>query len=329
MASRRDHTGGPGIALFVLARDEAAKIGAHLAYHRALGVDRAWVFLDRCTDRTGEIAASFPWVTVVRRDRPPGHRHLRDFQTACMAEALELARGEGWPWFLHLDPDEYACGHPPSSPWRWLRWLDRRPAARASLRRLLARVSPDTEMVVLAPNDVLPTRRPTGAPFHHLAFTLRRGVVRRRLRDPARGDLRRLERPLGHDKGKALVRTAAAVEPESAHRWRPSDGRRSLVTEGRGFHFHYVVVDGADWWHKYRRLAEYPARWGSGRPVSFPKQSFKEAAREMALDDAVAWFDRWLRWPRWRLVPALLTGRVVHDPLVRRVLEGVGRGAEP
>jgi len=310
--------------MVLVVRDEAEKIATHLTYHHALGVDRAWVFVDRSGDATAELADAFPWVTVIRRDRTPEERFLSTFQTGCMARGLELARAEGWRWLLHLDPDEFACGHSPASLRRWLRPLDRHPERHGGLGRLLERVAPGTEMVVLAPNDVLPTPRAPGAPFHHLVFTLRRGAVARPMLDPVSGEVRRLDRPLGHDKGKALVRTEAPVEPASAHRWRPTDGRRELRTEHRGFHFHYVVTDGEGWWRKYRRLAEYPAHWDSGHPVSFPKQTFKEAARTMGRDEAVAWFDRWLLWRRRDLLPALATGKVVYDPFVRQVVEGAG-----
>ena len=57
----------PSLALVMCVRDEESFIGANLTYHHALGGSRAYIFADRCQDRTIEIAASFPWVTVFKK----------------------------------------------------------------------------------------------------------------------------------------------------------------------------------------------------------------------------------------------------------------------
>ena len=320
--------GTQSLALVMCVRDEERFLAANLAYHRALGVARAYVFLDRCTDASPEIARSFPWVRAIVRDRAPAERFMSSYQVRCLDLALQLAREEGFAWLLHLDADEFARGDE-----RWdrlpgLRAL-RRPgrrgttAAAENLTTLLARVAPETELVVLRPWDAIPTPLPDGAPFWKLHYFQARGIHARPLLDPTTGEVRRLTLPLGHDKGKSIVRTAADVRAASAHRWvrRDADaGAGALRTEWRGIHYHFVVVDAAQWHEKYRKFAEYPDHWEKGSPVRFPKQAWKEASGAMSPAAARAYYDRWVAVQPRALIRSLLLGRVVHDPFVEDVL---------
>ena len=86
---------GAGIALVMCIRDEESLLDSHLRFHHLLGVERAYLFLDRCRDRCEDIARSFPWVTVFRRDRAPGIRYILQHQNQCAAEALQHARSDG------------------------------------------------------------------------------------------------------------------------------------------------------------------------------------------------------------------------------------------
>ena len=320
--------GTRALAMVMCIRDEERFLAANLAYHRALGVSRAYVFLDRCTDASPQIARSFPWVRAIPRDRAPDERFMSRYQVGCLDLALQLAREEGFAWLLHVDADEFARGTD-----RWerlpglsaLRRRGRRGMAGAagSLTTLLARVAPETELVVLRPWDAIPTPLPEGTPFWKLHYFQARGVHARPLLDPTTGEVRRLTLPLGHDKGKSIVRTAADVRAASAHRWvrrDAIDGTGALRTEWRGIHYHFVVVDARQWQEKYRKFAEYPSQWEKGAPVRFPKQAWKEASVAMSPAAARAYYDRWVAVRPRDLIRPLLLGRVVHDSFVEDML---------
>ncbi len=310
----------PRLALVMIVRDEERFLEAHLRYHGALGVTRAFVYLDRCTDRSAEIVARFPWADAIRRDRDPVDRFLSEHQVRVLGDAIGRAREAGFDWLLHIDADEFARGA-----------SDDASSAVGSLLRLLEEVSPETEQVILPPVDVLPTALAPGEPFHRLHWILQRGKLRRRILDPSSGAMRMLDKRIGHTRGKAIVRTAVEVKPLDAHRWgRAADGEE-LVSERRGRLYHFVVVDGEGWWSKHRRLAEYPGVWSKGKAVAFPKQAWKEAAVRMTLEEATAYFDRWVRVAPWRLWLPRLLGRVARDDFVERVLaaiEAAGDGVE-
>jgi hypothetical protein len=261
--------------MVLCVRNEEDFLAAHLAYHHALGVAKAYVFLDRCTDASPEIARSFPWVEPVEQDRDPADRFMSMHQVKCLNSALERARADGFEWLMHVDADEFACGDTRPEAVRLTERLVRR-GGRAGLKAghlptMLAGVAPTTEMVVIRPRDVIPTPVAAGAPFWKLHYFQRRGMLRRPVLDPTTGAIQWLENPLGHDKGKSIVRTTADVEAETAHRWRRRVG--TIRSEYRGSHYHFVVVDAAHWLAKHRKFAEYPDHWQSGAPVKFPKRS--------------------------------------------------------
>ncbi len=324
----------PSLALALCVRDEEEFLAGHLAYHHALGVSRAYVFLDRCRDASPRIARSFPWVEAIVRDRDPADRYMSVHQVKCLDLALRLARREGFAWLLHVDADEFARGDARPALLRRAAGLchpgrSAVPTPAGHLPAMLAGIAPGTEMVVLRPRDAIPTPLPPGAPFWKLHYFQARGVLARPLLDPTAGVVRRLALPLGHDKGKSIVRTAADVQALSAHRW-TRDQRRAdpaplpIPTERRGLHYHFVVVNARQWREKYRRFAEYPDHWVKGGPVRFPKQAWKEASARMSTAEAEAYYARWVAVAPHRLVRPLLLGEVVHDDFVERVLARAG-----
>jgi len=326
-------TDGPPLAMALVIRDEARFLRDHLLYHRAMGVRRAYVYLDRCTDDTPAIAESFDWVEAIHRDRDPADRFMSEHQTKCLADAAERARAGGIRWLIHVDPDEFARGDDPY-PRRLPRpfFADCRPIeqrlAAASLTAMLARLPDGVDQVVLRPMDGLPIASRAEArarDFATIDHFQNRGAIRRDILDPTTGKVVRFRQTLGHYKGKAIIRLDAAngVQPASAHRWQSADGGK-LATLRAGLHYHYITIDAALWLDKHRKFAEYPATWQKGSKVRFPRQAWKQASTTMSDDEALAYFEANVAVAADRVSPpsiAWMTGRVVQDDFVRRVLD--------
>ncbi len=311
----------PSLALTACIRDEAATLPAFLAYHRALGVERAYLYLDRCTDATESLLRGHDWVEVIERSRDPYAVPLEAHQMACADDALARAWTEGIDWLLHLDPDEFAWGGP----------LAHAGASREAgdLRTMLARAAPRTEMVTLRPLEAVPVRRPMGTPFWTQHAMLDRGAIVRDVLDPWTGRTTRLGRWLGHVLGKSVARVAADLQSASAHRWTRRQGvtvpaELPVASEELGVHFHYVVRDGAHWLAKYRQLSTDPDVWLRGIAMEFPKLSWKKAAAVMSREDAERYFDEWVAVPDEIVARHRDAGVVIVAPHVERVLDEIG-----
>jgi len=311
----------------LVVRDEERFLDAHLKYHRLLGVERCYVFLDQCQDASPAVVARHRHAVALERHRREDELHMSAFQTRCLREALALARADGFDWLAHVDPDEFAWGDNRSAPCRLLglgrRPADRRLLERGSLARMLAGMPARAEQVVLRTKEAMPVAGRDGEPFWELTHFQDRRIVPRQLLDPRSGEVRTLRHWLGGWKGKAIVRVAADVEPESAHRWRGRGGR-ALRTRRHGWYYHYLITDWRHWADKYRKFSVFPDRWQKGAPVRFPKQAWKEAAARMSDGEARAYFDAWVGAShedlrRWRR-----QGRLTCERHVARVLARAG-----
>lgn len=305
---------GNSLAMALLVRDEEHFLEANLHYHRRLGVERAYVFCDRCSDRSPQIARSLSWVRTFERPMDPDARYMSEHQVTVMDEAVGLARSDGHEWLLHVDADELA--HPDDTG---------RDHPDASLRDLVAGANPSTDQLILRPLEAVPRRladRGQGgaaSAFDELRDFQVRGALRWPTLDPRTGARRRIRDLLGHYKGKSIVRTRPGARASSAHRWQ-IDGREP-VSQWRGSVFHYPVVSPQQWQAKYARFSRFPSRWSSGRPVREPKQLWKEIAADLDPAETDAYFDRWVVPPRHRVALARARGRVVRRDTVARVLE--------
>jgi len=305
------------LAMIMCVQDEEQFLAAHLAYHRHLGVERAYVYLDRCGPSTRNLLDRYPWVHAIARDYHD--RHLVLHQMACADDALQRARAEGFAWLMHLDADEFALAEGVASV----------AAAAGSLPVMLADVPADTLQVRLGSREVVPLRGMAHQPFWKLTYFQRRGVIVRDLMDPLSGEIHRLQRWLGHDRGKSIVRTAADVQAADSHVWTVNQHCRlprkhELPTAYQGRCHHFVVVSAAHWLAKYRKLARVdPPSWPRGKPVEFPKQCWKEASLGMTDADAERYFETWIALSRSHLEPFVRRGVVVEETLVERILTSI------
>jgi hypothetical protein len=102
----------PEWGIVMLAREPAALVLTHLAWHLAAGSREVHLFLDEPDDPVAEAAASLPGVQVTRCDaafwanHPSGRRPglIVTRQVHCATLAYGRA---GVDWLLHLDADEF------------------------------------------------------------------------------------------------------------------------------------------------------------------------------------------------------------------------------
>ncbi len=293
-----------GLAMVACVHNEEAYLEPYLRYHHALGVDRAYLFLDRCTDRTADIAAAFPWVKVFDRPTPEEPHYCRTYQVECMDEALVLAREEGLAWLLHLDPDEFAfAGNEEAASSAEMHALrpDQRASPQrklwqqASLSRLLRTVPPHILQVVMETREALPRLLGDEEPFWKQDVFLRPGDdYPHTILDPQTGERRKPKKWLGHTLGKALIRTTARVQAFNAHRWTSWQGCHppvfpqclSLPTWQRGWHAHFHDFRPRPWLKKYRAIARQHAHWPDQKRMDFPKLEWSRAA--VGMDEAAA-----------------------------------------
>ncbi len=270
------------IALTAGVHNEEDFLEPWLRYHHFLGVERAYLYLDRCTDRSAEIAAGFHWVETIVLDDSWWRdvEFQTDLQNRHADDALQRARRAGVDWLLHIDPDEFVipCAHMSPPP----------VLVGGALNRLALRAPQQAVQIRLATAESLMVD--TGsAPFWHQEYFA--------LSDPAAAlDSARGVRPeqpphfKGHADGKSLVRVSASVQSKNAHGWVADQGvrlpnrpnSRPLPTICGGWHLHYHVTSPEHWARKFPKQSRFPPYLRNNAPLDPFKREALEVCREIS-----------------------------------------------
>ncbi|WP_423142055.1 glycosyltransferase family 2 protein [Parablastomonas sp. CN1-191] len=237
-----------GFAITYTIKDEAALLPGALAWHRALGCRKFYIFLDGTSDAMRDWLPTQPDVVVrdsIRADDvidPPAwidwvrenEREWMDVRKNINSwVAARTAAADGIAWLAAIDPDELILPH---------LFRDDDPA---QMEKLLAEVPASCDQVFLPNCDLLPTGQPVAGPFEQryflsrlprlhmanrilrkIAWVLTRSPVvqarveegfyrlmlgdamPRTLRDPATGEQLPGAYFLSYDSQKAILRTA-------------------------------------------------------------------------------------------------------------------------
>lgn len=285
----------PGIAMVMGLQNEERFLREHLLYHHAIGIDRAYLFFDRCTDGSLEIAQEFSWVRSFKVD--PGERDIfiynGDFQRAAMDHSLQFSREEGIEWLLSIDPDEFAYannrGLPDNAPLDAL-WKD------ASLKPILANQPEDIDQVRLPTREILPSLELDGQPFYDQVWFHGKKPFPFQITNPVSGETEEWKSFFGHSRGKAFVRTARDVQAYDPHSFTVNQGVpppnfvacKGLKTVEAGWHAHYPITSVDHWMEKFEKLSPEPRKWVTNFPVEFAKQTSKDVRSHLPRPEAEA-----------------------------------------
>ncbi|ABC62368.1 glycosyltransferase family 2 protein [Erythrobacter litoralis] len=356
---------GPSFGIVYTVKNEARLLPDALKWHRTLGAQRFYVFLDGTTDSMRD------WLdkqrdVMVRESVPPDEVRDAPGFSKKLAKgwgsfidarknlnawvAARLALKDGIAWLAMIDPDELLLPDPSGG-------VD--PIA---MQSLLAGQEPDVAQVLLPNCDVLPDGAARAYPFAHRHFQARfpaleaawrtsrkaLSVVSNPLKvarydqwywDKALGrDLpRRLFHPetgeaipagyfLSYSSHKSILRTRLARGwLPTIHHWKKGDGEGETVKAKRAKMLHFDFTDAESYLHKFGQ------RRGNReeRPVHF---AARRAIGDIALDcneaDARRFFDECLTVSDPARIAHLVKRGVALDlPQVERFFVGEGGAA--
>lgn len=314
------------VALVITVRNERALLRSNLRYHRFLGIEQAFVFLDHTTDDTAATIRDLgfvhlrPSIDPARANNWPGarvyvdHAHFHSArQCLNLMSVLREARAHGLDWVVHLDADELLC-------------LDRHHAEPGCLPAELASVDPSVESVRFVPLEVCPTAPFEGCPFRsQREFVLTRGHrARRTLWDPVRQSKFKAPLALGHRKGKRAVRVEADLVPRGPHEFLRRDRQRPHEVE-RGDLLHFYLTSPEHFIRKFRNLSDRPDTLLGGKPIARHKRLWRDMVNGGIFSERelVDYFQTWIMLPdRTRnafRTPRSRLGRRPLDPILTDV----------
>jgi hypothetical protein len=313
----------PSVAIVTTLRDAAVTLESFVAYHRAIGFKRFFLFFDDPADPMLDWARTQPDITPIARDEDlqriwrglalwneaAAHveHEVMARQLLNAEHAMSLARAMGFDWLLHIDADElfYVPGGDAAAHF-------------ASLATMPA------EVATYANFEAVPETEDTGDFFRTVT------LFKRPLAGLPSPEAQTLMTRAGqhvdtffhfYGNGKSAVRLAApGMLPTNVHTF----ARRGecTVAWNRGpFILHYACCGFAAFWQKYVTLGRFSDKWWGKIHIADAVGPFHLQARD-AVMDAVAFEDveRARRFYRDRLMiadPMLIAEMTRHDLLQR------------
>lgn len=324
----------PKTAMFMCIHNEERFLEANLRYHRALGVSRAYVFLDRCDDASLQIVKSFPWIeSIILDDRLHTlSPYYSDLFRVCADHAWRMAQAEGFDWLLCIDVDEFVFANNQSTIKHTdsdLTDIPLETILRAGhLPSMLTTVSPRTEAIFFPSWNVVPGRPDQNDPFWKQQFFQSQKSRSQTMCDPLTGQTVDWPGNLA-SRGKSMVRTNADIQCLDSHEWVRSQGvnyrpaKISIPTKKRGFLYHFYVVNSHHWLEKYQKLSRELTLWRSGSPVHFPKQCGKRASAVLNKDEIEIYLNEWIFLPAEVLESRVEQHLLRKADMVEKVITGV------
>lgn len=309
------------LALVSCVHNEEDFLPAFLTYHRALGVSRAYIFTDRCTDNTDRILDEFSWITKIPVDRTKKDLTLEQMQVVCVNQAMGLAQQEHMDWLIHIDADEFV----------WAGNEGKDLIEQASLEKLLnERINQDTEVVQLMPWELLPTETAIEN-FWAMRYVIKEGYLERTIYDPLKNEHHVLKRNFGHSFGKAIARVSADLITDTGanwlhkKRWYQFGNAPPVKKQKIGNLFHYVIISAQQWYKKFKALADSTEEyWLPGRAVPLYRLIWRRLCLAYTQQEAEDYYNQWLRLSDQELQDYLAAGRIAKSSQVEDLLTQIG-----
>jgi len=256
----------PRAAIVTTLRNAGAVLDSFVAYHRAIGFERLYLFFDDPNDPDLPRAGAMPGVTAIAhdealrsawRDLPQFSEHQDHIDTEVMSRqvlnallCMQRGREEGFDWLLSIDSDELFLN------------------TSGDLRQhfeALNQAGVDT--VVYANWEAIPETDDVTDFFREVELFKLAVNMRPANFETARPAIQaRFPQitPYYHfyDNGKSAVRLGAeGMAPDGVHRFKPKARPRKMVRSKRQFILHYACCGFQHFWSKYQTLGQFEDLW--------------------------------------------------------------------
>lgn len=322
------------IGLVITAKNEREILRQNILYHRYLGVEDVFIFLDDNADDTPATLADLPDVHIQETILPDSLRDVPEYalfiekwdsvfvarQSINTILAMETARRRGCDWLLALDADELVCP-------------DIARIYPGQLKEFLNVQPADAQAVLFSTHEVVQHRMDYTHVFGEETLFKKPGnAIRKKIYDPVDGSYFTIEGFYGQKMGKSALRLSANAIPRHSHKFEARDGR-PLKTAKAGNVLHYYCFDYDYFVSKYRGMAGHGDQYLRGSTIERQKRLWRDLVNDPRFsdEDLRAYFKRWVlfgdreiaryrRQRRWwrRVEPAIveiMTVRLVFENL--------------
>lgn len=254
------------IAIVLTVKNEVRLLRNNLLYHKAIGIDRAFVYFDNTTDKGRESISDLDFVSVSSSVESRKYIHLDYLQkfTSQAAEhhtarqclntydAQQQCKELGVDWLISLDADELICTD------------YNRPS---NLKLFFKAIPENVEVVNFETLEALQQRERCENVFaEETLFKVNKQAFYRSIRNPFTELNQKFTWWYGHTMGKAAIRIGRNLIPHNVHRYKKIDGTQAERID-KGNILHYHAYDAEDFIKKFTNFSNHPDTFLSGNKV--------------------------------------------------------------
>jgi hypothetical protein len=254
------------IAIVLTVKNEARLLRNNLLYHKAIGVDQAFVYFDNTTDDGQDSIADLNFVKTTTSVQADNYIHLDYLQkfTSQAAEhhtarqclntydALRQCKTLGIDWLISLDADELIC-------------TDLKQPS--NLKSFFKSIVEEVEVVNFKTLEALQQKEKYQNVFaEEILFKANKQAFYKSINNPFSKLNQQFTWWYGHTMGKAAIRVDKNVIPHNVHRYKRIDGTQPVRVD-KGNVLHYHAYDAEDFIKKFTNFEDHPNTFLSGNKV--------------------------------------------------------------
>ena len=289
------------IALVLTVKNEERLLRNNVLYHKAIGVDKTFVYFDKTTDNGKESIKDLDFVEINDSVPAKDFLHLsylekftaqaKDHHTArqCLNafDASLKAEKEGFDWLLCLDPDELVATSEDKI---------------SDLKSFLRDQESEIDAVNFQMKEVFQAKKNYRNVFEEeTRFKALRNFKRYSMNifktfwNPRTQKKEKYVYWYGHNTGKMAIRLCRKMVPHNPHKFKKRDGKDSIIAE-KGLLLHYHAYDAQDFIKKYRNFKDHPETFLSGNKVDVIKLLFIDVVNNsgMSYSRLEKYFEKYL-----------------------------------
>lgn len=270
-------------ALVITIKNEARLLRHNLLYHFALGVDKAFIYLDGTTDNSKETIEDLEQVVIassVPRDKY-AHIHVLEhfietYETHHTArqclntyDAKIKCKELQIDWLISLDADELVS-------------LSKTEFKKGELKPFFKQLDPSIDEVRFRTFEVMSTKTAYNNVFAEETlfkgkwkFISRFDMLYKRIYNPHTKTHIKTKFWYGQNQGKSAIRVSSDLIPKNVHRYISESGKSHQKKEVP-YLLHYHAFDYEDFVKKFTNMSNHPDNHSSGRRVEHLKLIWRD-----------------------------------------------------
>lgn len=271
------------IAIVLTVKNEERILRNNLLYHKAIGVDKAFVYFDNTSDKGKESIADLDFVSNSNSVNADNYTHLEyldkftsqaiEHHTArqCLNtfDAHQQCKAEGIDWLISLDADELICTDFQNP---------------SNLKSFFNEIPSEVEVVYFKTLEAVQHKMQYQNVFaEETLFKANRNAYFKTFYNPFAQSKQRFSWWYGQTLGKGAIRPDRNLIPHNVHRFRNLNGSKPTALKKDAI-LHYHVYDAEDFIKKFKNFSDRPNTFLSGNKVEDIKLLLRDIVNTSGLD---------------------------------------------